>query len=179
MIIAGMDISTKKSGIAIIDGPRTFLYSLILDAKTKLEERISRHAEWAREIAGHHKIECCFHEEVIHVAPGGGFKENGKAENIRTAIMIAQVVGAVKAAFYPAIVHPLTPAEWRYYTIGNIPAPKGMSERDALKAAAIRYAKAAGLNPKNDDEAEAYAVARAGLKLISGAAVPESETALS
>lgn len=80
--------------------------------------------------------------------------------------MIAQIIGAVKREFYPAIVHPLTPAEWRSITVGNIPASKGTSERDALKAAAIDYARAHGLNPRNDDEAEAFAIAEAGKKII-------------
>lgn len=166
-MIAGFDLSTLKSGCAIIEKGRAFLFSLVLDDRTKLEERIHRHAEWAREIARAFPVECCFHEEVIHVNRGGGFHENGKFDNIRTALMIAQVVGAVKREFYPAIVHPLTPSEWRAATVGNIPATRGMSEREALKAAAITYARAHGVNPKTDDEAEAYCVALAGLKSLS------------
>jgi hypothetical protein len=81
--------------------------------------------------------------------------------------MIAQVLGAVKAEFYPALIHPLTPSEWRAQTVGNIPARKGMSERDALKAAAITYAIERGLRPRSDDEAEAACIAWAGNKLIS------------
>lgn len=166
MVICGLDIATLKSGAAVIDDNKAFLYSLIINKDAPLEERIKKHAEWAQEIATKHKIECCFHEEVIHVKHSGGFRDNGKSENIRTAIMIAQVVGAIKAKFYPAIVYPLTPSDWRCLTIGNIPAPKGMTERDALKASAIRFTKAAGLQPRIDDEAEAYCIARAGLKII-------------
>lgn len=167
MVICGLDIATLKSGAAVIEENETFLYSLIINKDAPLEERIKRHAEWAQEITAKHKIECCFHEEVIHVKHGGGFHDNGKSENIRTALMIAQVVGVIKAAFYPSIVYPLTPSDWRFLTIGNIPAPKGMSERDALKAAAIKFTKAAGLNPRIDDEAEAYCIARAGAKITT------------
>jgi len=168
LIIAGMDIATLKSGIAVIESDgKAYLYSLILHDKTPLEARIQRHGEWARDIAARHKIEVCFHEEVIQVKHGGGFTSNGKSENIRTALMIAQVLGAVKEKFYPAVIHPLTPSEWRAQTVGNIPARKGMSERDALKAAAISFTIEHGLTPKSDDEAEAYLIALAGSKLIS------------
>lgn len=165
MVICGLDIATLKSGCAIIGDGQTYLYSLTLPDKTPLEERIFKHGKWAGEIAARHDIEICFHEEVINVEREAS-KREGKTLNIRTSLIIAQVLGAVKAAFYPAIIHPLTPSEWRAGTVGNIPAKKGMTERDALKAAAIEYARGFGLNPITDDEAEAFCLAICGRQMI-------------
>ena len=163
--VCGLDIASLKSGCAVIDGNETHLYSLILDAKTPLEERIYRHLIWSEVIAARHDIEICFIEEVLHVHHGGGYHENGKFENIRTGLLISQCVGAVKAGFHGCIIYPLPPSEWRKLTVGNISSPKGTSERTALKARAIAYARAHGVEPRNDDEAEAFAICKAGLIL--------------
>ena len=161
----GLDIASLKSGAAVIDNGQTFLYSLVLDKKADLEERIFKHGIWARSIVeAHPKIECVFCESPVYVDRS---RRDGKFLNVHNVVVISQVLGAVKACFWPCIVHQLQPSEWRLYTIGNIPAPKGMTEREALKLAAMKYTQAAGLNPRNDDEADAYAILRAGLALVA------------
>lgn len=153
MIIAGIDASTNKTGIAIFQDGKYVEHTLIDLHKIKEPyERIPKMMTSICKYLDNHKVDKIIMEESM------------LTNNIHTVKMLSNLAGAV---MYYAEIHNIEfqldlPSAWRK----RIGLTQGRSvKRDVLKAEAIEAVKLAYNMDLTDDESESVLIARSGFDL--------------
>lgn len=154
MIVAGIDGSTKKTGIAIMKDNELIFCTLIdlSDEKKDFMKRIQNMLFKIGKVLDQYDIDEIHMEKAFNNA------------NVQTTMMLANIAGGVM--FYCAnnkikFVHP-EPSEWRA-KIG-IRTGRGV-KRDVLKAEAIKLVKDEYGIVVGDDVAESVLIARSAFDL--------------
>lgn len=153
MIVAGLDCSTKMSGISIMEDGELKFYTLIDIHKEKdAMERIRIMLVKICEVLDQYDINTVYMEKAFSKA------------NVDTTMKLANLAGGMMlycARREIEFVHPL-PSEWRK-EIG-LQQGKGV-KRDVLKAEAIAVVKQEYDIDVNDDVAESILLARSAFDL--------------
>ena len=153
MVVAGIDASSNKTGIAIFQDTKYIKHTLIDLHKIKNSgERIPKMMIAICDYLSQHKIDKIVMEESMMTT------------NIATVKMLSSIAGAV---MYYAASHEIEfqldlPSAWRR----RIGLTQGRSvKRDVLKAEAIEAVKQEYDMDVTDDESEAILIARSGFDL--------------
>lgn len=153
MIVAGIDGSTKSTGVSImIDGKLEYYTLIDLSKETKDSMRRIRHM----------LLEICsildkYNLDAVHM------EKAFNKQNIDTTQKLANVAGGVMlycAQHNIDFVHP-APSEWR----ARIGIEQGKVKRDVLKAEAIKAAQQEYGVDANDDVCESILIARSAFDL--------------
>ena len=154
MLVAGLDVSTKKSGVAIMQDGRLIFHTLIdLHKETDAMKRIQNMMVKICEILQQYKIDAIYMEKSI--LKGGNADTMQKLSNLAGGIMLYCVYNNID------FVHP-NPPEWRK-KIGIQQSPK--IKREVLKFEAILAVENEYGIDVGDDEAEAILIARSAFDL--------------
>lgn len=123
----------------------------IAGAHYVMGKRLQYFTDWLRENIEQHKIEVVVFEApyVAHGNKGGG----GIQTSQKTAQMLFYLAGATEliAAQTGCACYEMRPGEWRKSFLGK----DNSGNRAQLKAMTIHHCRARGLDPKDDNEADA------------------------
>lgn len=153
MIVAGLDCSTKMSGISIMQDGKLKFYTLVDTHKEKdVMKRIRMMFASICEMLDQYNIDAIYMEKAF------------SKQNVDTTMKLANLAGGIMLYCVQNDIefnHPL-PSEWRA-RIGIQQSNK--IKRDVLKAEAIEAVKREYGIDVNDDVAEAILIARSAFDL--------------
>lgn len=153
MIVAGLDCSTNKSGISIMEDSKLIFYTLIdLHKEKDVMKRIQKMLIQICEVLDQYDIDEVYMEKAF------------SKQNVDTTMKLANLAGGIMlycAKNKIIFVHPL-PSEWRS-KIGIEQSNK--IKRDVLKAEAIKAVKNEYDIDVNDDVAESILICRSAFDL--------------
>lgn len=154
MLVAGLDVSTKKTGVAIMQDGELIFYTLIdLHKETDAMKRIQNMMVKICEVLEQYKLDAIYMEKSI--LKGGNADTMQKLSNLAGGIMLYCAHNGID------FVHP-NPPEWRK-KVGIQQSPK--IKREILKAEAILAVKNEYGLDVGDDVAEATLIARSAFDL--------------
>lgn len=148
--LMGIDMATKKTGIAIIHNGKLQKYKLIDYSPIKdTEERITKMTN-----------EICRLINVTHVS-SVWIEDNYSSVNIRVSKILTLILGGVRHYCVNNGVkfHAVLPTQWRKYFKMNNGHPK----RDELKRRSVEFVKTHFKLDVNDDVSDAICIALFGL----------------
>lgn len=156
MVVAGIDASTKATGVSIMRDGELIYYKLIAIDSKKIPdayERIKKMFVMICEILDQYEVDAMYMEKAI--CKGG---------NVDVTIKLAYLSGGMSLYCIQKDIefHNPTPSEWR--KIVGIPNGRGIL-RDMQKATAIKAVKDLYGIDVGDDVAEATLLARSAFKL--------------
>lgn len=146
----GMDVSTLSTGYVIRTNEGKFVHGTITcNEKESLQQRIMEHANQVSILAHQYDITCAYFE-------------NGVIINRATALKIAEVRGACKAACGCIRIVDLPPSQWRKASGADLKK----SNREQLKAKALMITNKV-IKTTSEDIADAYCILIGGLMIDS------------
>ena len=155
MVVAGIDGSTKNTGVAIFDNEELVFYTLVSVAKEKEKDTTKRVQSMLLKICD---ILDQYQINELHM------EKAFKAQNVKTTMMLANLAGGIMlycAKHDIQFVHP-EPTVWR----SKIGMEQGRGvKRETLKAEAIKAVKDTYNIDVNDDVAESILLARSAFDL--------------
>lgn len=154
MLVAGLDVSTKKTGISIMQDGELKFYTLIdLHKETDAMKRIREMMLKICNVLDRYDIDIVYMEKAI--------MKGGNADTIQKLSNLAGGMMLYCAQNHIEFVHPL-PSEWRK-RVGITQSSK--IKRDVLKAEAISAVKYEYGIDVGDDIAESILLARSAFDL--------------
>lgn len=154
MRIIGIDASTNKTGIAVLDDGK-YVTSALIDLH-KMTDAKARIPKMMMEI-------CAYLDE--HKADKIVMEESWYVSNISTVKMLAELAGAVRyyAASHGIEIEFMLPTAWRR-RVGLVQSAK--VKREKLKEEALEAVKYEFGLDIPEDEAEATLIAKAGFSVV-------------